>query len=102
VQPDADVLMIVSPKILDRPDLWQAHMEKLVEKIDTIHRFKGILKLRSKRTARVFFPKDVTQTLHSLWHAPLPLNTVSARHERGKKDPRGPPSGPEAAYLSKR
>ncbi|MFH1242141.1 MAG: hypothetical protein V1689_07235 [Pseudomonadota bacterium] len=31
------------------------------------------------------FPKDVTQILHSLWHAPLPLNTVSARQGRGKK-----------------
>jgi hypothetical protein len=34
---------------------------------------------------RVFFPKDITQILHSLWHAPLPLNTVSARQGRGKK-----------------
>jgi hypothetical protein len=32
---------------------------------------------------RVFFPKDVTQILHSLCHAPLPLNTVSARQGRG-------------------
>ncbi len=36
-------------------------------------------------TVRVFFPKDVTQILHSLWHAPLALNTGSARQGKGKK-----------------
>jgi hypothetical protein len=36
-------------------------------------------------TVRVFFPKDVTQILHSLRHAPLALNTGSARQGRGKK-----------------
>jgi hypothetical protein len=34
-------------------------------------------------TVRVFFPKDVTQILHSLRHAPLALNTGSARQGRG-------------------
>jgi hypothetical protein len=34
---------------------------------------------------RVFFPKDVTQILYSLWHAPLALNTGSTRQGRGKK-----------------
>jgi hypothetical protein len=38
-----------------------------------------------QRTARVFFPKDVTQILPSLCHAPLALNTGSARQGRGKK-----------------
>jgi len=44
LQPDGDVLMYVSQEILARPGMWQAHMEKIRGKIDSISRFRMFLK----------------------------------------------------------
>lgn len=74
VQPDGDVLMVVSPEILARPDVWQGHMEKLVEKIGAIHRFRGFLKW-----VRVLSPLFLSGSAYGYWkgHMTLSFSTLA-------------------------
>ena len=52
IQPDADVIMYVSDEIFSRPDVWDAHREKLRKKIGVIH-FFGLFLGRLQKALRI-------------------------------------------------
>jgi hypothetical protein len=43
IQPDADVIMYISETILTQPDIWQAHLEKVKGKINSIRKLRTFL-----------------------------------------------------------
>ena len=66
LQPDGDVLMYVSQEILARPGIWQAHMEKIRGKIDSISRFRMFLKW-----IRLLSPVFLVWGGYNLWNASI-------------------------------
>lgn len=44
IQPDADVIMIVSRKALDDPVAWQKHLEEVTKKANSIRRLRTVLR----------------------------------------------------------
>jgi hypothetical protein len=44
IQPDADVISFISSAVLDRPEVWQAHIRRVNGQTASLRRFRGVLR----------------------------------------------------------
>ena len=80
IQPDADVIMVVSRKALGNSEAWQTHLEAVTKKVNSIRRLRTLLRnLWSLSLIPLvwgtygFFSGDIVQIAWSFALAVLPL-----------------------------